>query len=106
MFWQKQAVLRWLNHSWAAEFKVLVWQSSVLTVCEAIMAKGKEAGMTFQTQAQIDFSVGSSGGLDGKGFSCNAGNLGLIPESGRFPGEGNGYPPQYSCLENSMDRED
>ena len=30
---------------------------------------------------------------------------GLIPESGRSPGEWNGYPPQYSCLENSMDRE-
>ena len=32
-------------------------------------------------------------------------NLGLIPESGRSLGEGNAYPPQYSCLENSMDRE-
>ena len=28
-----------------------------------------------------------------------------FPEPGRSPGEGNGYPPQYSCLENSMDRE-
>ena len=35
---------------------------------------------------------------------CNAGDLGSIPESGRSPGEGNGYPLQYSCLENSMDR--
>ena len=69
------------------------------------MAKGKEAGMTFQNQAQINFSVGSSGGLDGKESSCNAEDLGLIPESGRSPGEGNGYPPRYSCLENSMDRE-
>ena len=32
------------------------------------------------------------------------GDLGLIPESGRSPGEGNGNPLQYSCLENSMDR--
>ena len=31
-------------------------------------------------------------------------NLGLIPGSGRFPGEGHGNPLQYSCLENSMDR--
>ena len=37
--------------------------------------------------------------------SHNAGDLGLIPESGRSPGEGNGYPFQYSCLENSMDKE-
>ena len=35
---------------------------------------------------------------------CNAGDPGLIPESGRDPGEGNGNPLQYSCLENSMDR--
>ena len=34
----------------------------------------------------------------------NAGDPDLIPGSGRFPGEGNGYPLQYSCLENSMDR--
>ena len=37
------------------------------------MAKGKEAGMTFQNQAQINFSVGSSGGLDGKESSCKPG---------------------------------
>ena len=36
---------------------------------------------------------------------ANAGNAGLIPGSGRPPGEGNDYPRQYSCLENSMDRE-
>jgi len=39
-----------------------------------------------------------------KASTCNAGNLGSIPESGRSPGEGNGNPLQYSCLENSMDR--
>ena len=39
-----------------------------------------------------------------KESTCNVGDLGLIPGSGRFPGEGNGYPLQYSCLENSMDR--
>ena len=36
---------------------------------------------------------------------ANAGDLGLILESGRIPGEGNGNPLQYSCLENSMDRD-
>ena len=44
------------------------------------------------------------GGSDGKESICNAGNLGLIPGSGRSPGEGKVYPLQYSCLENSMDR--
>ena len=40
----------------------------------------------------------------GKESACSAGDLGLIPRSGRSPGEGNGYPLQYSCLENSMHR--
>ena len=44
------------------------------------------------------------GGLDDKESACNAGGLGLIPELGRSPGEGNGYPLQYSCLQNPMDR--
>ena len=43
------------------------------------------------------------GGSDGKESACNAGDLGLIPRSGRSPGEGNDYPLQYYCLENSMD---
>ena len=38
-----------------------------------------------------------------KASACNAGDLGLIPGSGRSPGEGNGNPLQYSCLENPMD---
>ena len=42
--------------------------------------------------------------LDGKESTCSAGDLGLIPGSGRSPREGNDYPLQYSCLENSMDR--
>ena len=48
--------------------------------------------------------MGFPGGSDGKESGCNAGDLGLIPGSGRSPGEGNGYPLQYSCLENSMVR--
>ena len=43
------------------------------------------------------------GGSDGKASVYNAGDLGSIPGSGRFPGEGNGNPLQYSCLENPMD---
>ena len=40
-----------------------------------------------------------------KKFACSGGHLGLIPELGRSPGERNGNPFQYSCLENSIDRE-
>ena len=48
--------------------------------------------------------MGFPGGSDGKESACNVGDPGLIPWLGRSPGEGNGYPLQYSCLENSMDR--
>ena len=44
------------------------------------------------------------GGSDGKASACNAGDLGLIPGSGRSRGGGNDNPLQYSCLENSMGR--
>ena len=47
---------------------------------------------------------GFPGGSDCKVSACNAGDPGLIPGLGRSPGEGNGNPLQYSCLENSMDR--
>ena len=46
--------------------------------------------------------MGFSGSSAGKESACNEGDLGSIPELGRYPGEGNGYPLQYSGLENSM----
>ena len=52
------------------------------------------------------FRHGIPCGSDGKESTCNAGDLGLVPESGRCPGEGNGNPLQYSCLQNPMDRGD
>ena len=42
--------------------------------------------------------------LSDKESACNAGDPGSIPGSGRSPAEGNGYPLQFSCLENPMDR--
>ena len=49
------------------------------------------------------FSLGFPCGSDGKESACNAGDLGSIPGLGRSLGEGNGYPLQYSGLENPMD---
>ena len=46
--------------------------------------------------------MGFPGGSAGKESACNAGDLCLIPGLGRYPGEGKGYPLQYSGLENSM----
>ena len=48
---------------------------------------------------------GFPSGPEGKASACSAGDLGSIPGSGRSPGEGNGNPLQYPCLENPMDRE-
>ena len=47
---------------------------------------------------------GFPGSSDGKESVCNAGDLGLIPRSGRSPKERNGNPLQYACLENALDR--
>jgi len=47
--------------------------------------------------------LGSPGSSAGKESACNARDLGLVPGLGRSPGEGKGYPLQYSGLENSMD---
>ena len=58
----------------------------------------------YHTQHILKGLMGFPGGSDGKESACNAGDLGLIPGLGRFPGERNGYPFQYSCLENPMDR--
>ena len=44
------------------------------------------------------------GGSDSKASAYSVGEPGSIPRSGRFSGEGNGYPLQYFCLENPMDR--
>ena len=55
-------------------------------------------GMVIVREAHL--SSGFPGGSDGKESTCNAGDLGLIPGLGRSPGEANGNPLQYSCLEN------
>ena len=52
----------------------------------------------------LRINTGFPGGSDGEESTCNAGDLGSNPGLRRSPGEENGYPLQYSCLENSMDR--
>ena len=55
--------------------------------------------------AGIGFVARSPGGSEGKASACNVGDPGSIPGLGRFPGEGNGNPLQYSCLENPTEEE-
>ena len=59
-----------------------------------------EKARKFQKSICLDFP----GGSDGKASVYNVGDLGLSPGLGRSPGEGNGNPLQYYCLENPMDR--
>ena len=58
----------------------------------------------YKSKTSIYAVWGFPGGSDGKASVCNAGDLGSIPGSGRSPGEGNGNPLQFCCLENPMDR--
>ena len=55
-------------------------------------------------ERQHEYLSGFAGDSDNKESACSAGDPGLIPGSGSSLGEGNGYPFQYFCLENSMDR--
>ena len=54
--------------------------------------------------SMVLFVWGFPCGSAGKEYTCNVGDLGSIPGLGRSPGDGNGNPLQYSCLENPMDR--
>ena len=72
------------------------------TLAWRILWTEEPAGQSMGSQ-RVKLSTQHSG-PDGKESACNAGDRGLIPGSGRYPGEVNGYPLQYSCLENSMDR--
>ena len=58
----------------------------------------------YLSEARMSLFRGFPGGSDSKASAGNAGDPGLIPGSGRSPGEGNGNPLKYSCLENPMDR--
>ena len=74
--------------------------------CYAAVHGVRESDMTEQLN-WIELNIKHMcfpGGSDGKQSTCNAGDLGSVPGLGRYHGEGNGYPLQYSCLENSMDR--
>ena len=65
--------------------------------------EGKDLCIHTATCAQ-NTCMGFPGGADGEESACRSGDPGLVPGSGRSPGEGNGNPLQCSCLENPMDR--
>ena len=101
----------------AVSLGVLVTQLC-LTVCDPMDCSPPGSSVLGISQARICtyiymhifvcvyiITLSFPGGSDGKGSACNVEDLGLIPGSEKSLGEGNGYPLQYSFLENSMDRE-
>ena len=76
-------------------------QTSSLQKWETIGLSPSIIGISLWQPQQI--IGGFPGSSDGKESASNAGDPDLTPGSGRSPGEGNGNPLQYSCLENSMD---
>ena len=79
-------------------------QHADLSVCLKFMKRIKPRIYTYiDTHTHTHTHIwGFPGGSEGKVSDRNAGDLGSIPASGRSPGEGNGHPLQYSCLENAM----
>ena len=68
------------------------------------MQQGKEEVIQMLISREMFSTVDFPGGSDGKASAYNVGDPGSIRGSGRSPGEGNGYPLQYSCLENPKGR--
>ena len=77
----------------------------VETEDEGDMGAGKSHGSCGWKAGHFDSRLDFARGSEGKESACNARDVGLIPGSERSPGGGPGYPLQYSCLENPMDRE-
>ena len=100
---------------WTTNVRERSQEGTVLLSAETEKAVGELAGRDINkpTFGCVEFEIlirspstnikHAIGGSDGKEYSCNVGDPGLIPGSGRSPGEGNGDPLQYSCLENFMD---
>ena len=85
----------WHCRNWASAYFLTFysWSQTGCGACRCII------------QHILIYYMDFPGGSYCKASSCNAGDLGPIPGSGVSPGEGNGNPLQYSCLENPMDRE-
>ena len=113
-------ILAWGNWSWTRKgFMLLFHLRIVLHVIHGVISAVKWRiavsswrQYQFRNRFVISIFLNSAlsntvasfpGSSDGKVSACNAGDLGLIPGSGRSPGEGNGNPLQYSCLENPVD---
>ena len=80
---------------------VLSYVPLKFTLCKAFVILGYSPMSQLTLCTCLPISLGFPGGSDGRECVCNARDQGSIPGSGRLPGEGNGNPLQYSCLEKS-----
>ena len=94
---QKRNIYNW-NKRWEIKH---IWEK--LMVPEPRIILWGHCAFCFLFLHSYLVTLGFPGGSDGKESACSAGDMGLIPGSGRSPGEGNDNPLQYSCLENPMD---
>ena len=83
----------------------IFWSLLKLMSIESVMLSNQRMRLMrwFRSNTNEISYQGFPGGSAGKELTCNVGDLGSIPGLGRSPGEGKGYPLQYSGLENSMD---
>ena len=89
-----------LEEETATHSSILAW-----TIPWTEEPAGLQSMESQKSQTQLSYSACFPGGSEVKASASNEGDLGSIPGSGRSPGEGNGNPLQYSCLENPMDGE-
>ena len=91
-----------------ARHRARLWENKPVTVLVLESSQSRKKTSFIHAFTQPPFTkhllCASLGGSEGKASACNAGDPGSIPGSGRSPGEGNGNPLQYSCLENPMAR--
>ena len=81
------------------------WDNQHITLCYYVGQKvHSSSAVRWYRKTWVNFLAKFPGGSDHKLSARNAGDMGSIPGLGRSPGEGNGNPLQYSCLENPMDR--
>ena len=104
MIWYVSSPRIFIKPNWG-KIAILIRFEEKFGWCDISLIKGKNylREDLFQTSLIPWWVLDFPGGSDGKASAYNAGDPGSIPGWGRSPGEGNGNPLQYSCLENPMD---
>ena len=90
-----------LEKEMATHSSVLAWRIPGMGEPDGLPSMGSQSRTRLKRLIRSSTFTSDS---DGKESACNVGDPGLIPGSGRSPGDGNGTPLQYSGLENPMDR--